>query len=62
MLISLQFESDNSVLRDLQYLQAYMLWVDIGVTCGIKRKMEIAESRFQPLCTVGPVCTYSQRC
>jgi hypothetical protein len=28
-----------------------MLWVDIGITCGFTRKMEIAESHFQPLCT-----------
>ncbi|OMP82922.1 hypothetical protein BK809_0001113 [Diplodia seriata] len=46
-------ESDNSVLRDLQYLQAYMTWLDIGIWCGYKRKMEIAESNLQPLCTVG---------
>lgn len=45
-------ESDNSVIRDLQYLQAYMIWLDIGIWCGYKRKMEIAESHFQPLCTV----------
>lgn len=44
-------ESDNSVIRDLQYLQAYMIWLDIGIWCGYKRKMEIAESHFQPLCT-----------
>ncbi|KAL2690420.1 putative transcription factor with C2H2 and Zn(2)-Cys(6) DNA binding domain [Phyllosticta citricarpa] len=44
-------ESDNSVLRDLQYLQAFMLWLDIGIFCGYKRKMEIAESDLLPLCT-----------
>ncbi|KAK7539657.1 uncharacterized protein J3D65DRAFT_666359 [Phyllosticta citribraziliensis] len=44
-------ESDNSVLRDLQYLQAYMIWLDVGIFCGYKRKMEIAESDLQPLCT-----------
>ncbi|EKG17705.1 Transcription factor fungi [Macrophomina phaseolina MS6] len=44
-------ESDNSVIRDLQYLQAYMIWLDIGICCGYRRKMEIAESHFQPLCT-----------
>ncbi|KAK8232707.1 hypothetical protein HDK77DRAFT_494303 [Phyllosticta capitalensis] len=44
-------ESDNSVLRDLQYLQAYMIWIDIGIFCGRKRPMEIAESDLQPLCT-----------
>ncbi|KAJ5890387.1 uncharacterized protein N7473_006615 [Penicillium subrubescens] len=44
-------EDDNSVLRDLQYLQASMLWLDIGVFCGYTRKMQIAESYLQPLCT-----------
>ncbi|KAL4968214.1 C2H2-type zinc finger protein [Aspergillus stella-maris] len=44
-------ESDNSVLRDLQYFQASMMWLDIGVFCGYKRKMQIAESNLQPLCT-----------
>ncbi|CAK7204853.1 hypothetical protein SEUCBS139899_007615 [Sporothrix eucalyptigena] len=45
------FEADNSVVRDLQYLQAYFIWVDMGFYSGYIRKMEIAESRFQPLCT-----------
>ncbi|KAL5363428.1 hypothetical protein BJX96DRAFT_178064 [Aspergillus floccosus] len=45
------FEADNQVVRDLQYLQAFMVWVDIGMTCGYPRKMEIAESRFPQLCT-----------
>ncbi|CAG8145906.1 unnamed protein product [Penicillium salamii] len=44
-------EDDNSVLRDLQWLQASMLWLDIGIFCGYKRKMQIAESYLQPLCT-----------
>lgn len=47
-----QVENDNSVLRDLQWLQASMLWLDIGIFCGYKRKMQIAESYLQPLCTV----------
>ncbi|KAL4944372.1 hypothetical protein BDV06DRAFT_210294 [Aspergillus oleicola] len=46
-----QAESDNSVLRDLQYFQASMMRLDIGVFCGYKRKMQIAESHLQPLCT-----------
>ncbi|KAF2656918.1 hypothetical protein K491DRAFT_355856 [Lophiostoma macrostomum CBS 122681] len=44
-------ENDNSVVRDLQYLQACMLWLDIGAFCGYKRKMEIAESSLQSLVT-----------
>lgn len=30
-----------------------MLWIDIGIFCGYTRKMQIAESYLQPLCTVG---------
>lgn len=48
----LQTEDDNSTIRDLQYLQASMLWLDIGAFCGFRRKMEIAESSLQPLVTV----------
>lgn len=49
---TIQAELDNSVLRDLQYFQASMMWLDIGIFCGHKRKMQIAESHLQPLCTV----------
>jgi hypothetical protein len=48
----MQAEQDNSAIRDLQYLQASMLWLDIGAFCGYKRKMEIAESSLQGLVTV----------
>ncbi|KAF3039906.1 hypothetical protein E8E12_005699 [Didymella heteroderae] len=44
-------ENDNSVVRDLEYLQACMLWLDIGAFCGYRRKMEIAESSLQSLVT-----------
>jgi hypothetical protein len=44
-------EDDNSNTRDLQYLQASMLWLDICGFCGYKRKMENAESNLQPLVT-----------
>jgi hypothetical protein len=40
-------EHDNSATRELQYLQASMLWLDIGAFCGFRRKMEIAESSLQ---------------
>jgi hypothetical protein len=40
-------EQDNSATRELQYLQASMLWLDIGAFCGFRRKMEIAESSLQ---------------
>ncbi|KAJ4984578.1 C6 transcription factor [Stagonosporopsis vannaccii] len=44
-------ENDNSVVRDLEFLQASMLWLDIGAFCGYRRKMEIAESSLQSLVT-----------
>lgn len=44
-------EDDNSAIRDLQYLQASMIWLDVCGFCGHKRKMEIAESNLQPLVT-----------
>lgn len=45
-------EDDNSTIRDLQYLQASMIWLDICGFCGYRRKMEIAESNLQPIVTV----------
>ncbi|KAL5115151.1 hypothetical protein ACEQ8H_006987 [Pleosporales sp. CAS-2024a] len=44
-------ERDNSAMRDLQYLQASMLWIDIGAFCGFRRKMILAESSLQTLVT-----------
>ncbi|EOA91112.1 uncharacterized protein SETTUDRAFT_158575 [Exserohilum turcica Et28A] len=44
-------ERDNSVMRDLQYLQASMLWLNIGAFCGFRRKMQLAESSLQVLVT-----------
>ncbi|KAF2215303.1 hypothetical protein CERZMDRAFT_120231 [Cercospora zeae-maydis SCOH1-5] len=44
-------EDDNSVIRDLEYLQACMMWIDVTAFCGYKRKMEIAEHSLQPLVT-----------
>lgn len=44
-------EDDNSAIRDLQWCQATMVWLDVCGFCGYKRKMEIAESNFQPLVT-----------
>lgn len=49
--LSRLFEDDNSVIHDLQYLQASMLWLDAFAYCGYARKMEIAEANFQPLVT-----------
>jgi hypothetical protein len=44
-------EEDNSTIRDLQCLQASMIWLDVCGFCGHKRKMEVAESNLQPLVT-----------
>ncbi|KNG51781.1 fad binding domain containing protein [Stemphylium lycopersici] len=44
-------EKDDSVTRDLQYLQGSMLWLEIGAFCGFKRKMIVAESNLQALIT-----------
>jgi hypothetical protein len=44
-------ERDNSTTRELQYLQAFMLWIDIGAFCGFRRKMQLAESSLQVLVT-----------
>ncbi|KAF9892629.1 hypothetical protein FE257_001031 [Aspergillus nanangensis] len=41
----------DAVRRDLNYLQSSMMWLDIGIFCGYRRKMQIAESYLQPLCT-----------
>lgn len=56
-----QAETDNSVIRELEYLQASMLWLDIGAFCGYKRKMEIAESSLQALVTVWNIVVVSER-
>ncbi|OAL06967.1 C2H2 type zinc finger domain-containing protein [Phaeosphaeriaceae sp. SRC1lsM3a] len=44
-------ERDDNASQCLQYLQASMLWIDIGAFCGYKRKMMIAESNLQGLIT-----------
>ncbi|TVY84410.1 hypothetical protein LSUE1_G000461 [Lachnellula suecica] len=43
------WEENNSVTRSLQTLQAYVMFLDIGLWSGFKRKMEIAESMAQPV-------------
>ena len=46
------FETDNSTTRELQPLQAYLLWLNIGIWCGFRRKTEIASSFLQPAITM----------
>ncbi|KAL4960225.1 Zn(II)2Cys6 transcription factor [Aspergillus stella-maris] len=42
--LSASIEADNSRVRELQTMQAYLLWVSMGLWSGFKRNMEIAES------------------
>ena len=46
------FEKDNSTTRELQPLQVYLLWMNIGVWSGFRRKTEIASSFLQPAVTM----------
>jgi hypothetical protein len=43
------WEADNTLVRDLEMSQAYMLQLAIGLWSGSSRKVEIAESFQQPL-------------
>lgn len=46
------FENDNSTTRELQCHQTSLLWLDIGVWSGFRRKTEIAISFLQPTVTM----------
>ena len=46
------FERDNSTTRQLQPLQTYLLWLNIGIWSGFRRKTEIASSFLQPAITM----------
>lgn len=45
-------DHDNRLARDLQTYQTFLLWVDIGLWSGFRRKMEIAEGFAHHLPTV----------
>jgi hypothetical protein len=47
-----QYERDNTFIRDLRTSQIYALTIDIGIWSGNRRKTEIAESFSQPLITM----------
>lgn len=51
--VALIIEEDNSRIRELHILQAFMLQIEIGLWSGNSRKIEIAESFQQPVLTVG---------
>lgn len=46
------FESDNSTTREIQPIQAYSMWLGVGIWSGVRRKTEIAISFLQPLVTM----------
>ncbi|KAF7627549.1 putative C6 transcription factor RegA [Aspergillus flavus] len=46
------FESDNTMINNLELLQAYMLCLETGLWSGNNRKMEICESSRLPLITI----------
>ncbi|KAK4556295.1 hypothetical protein LTR86_006439 [Recurvomyces mirabilis] len=45
-------ENDNAMTRELEFLQAFMMVLDIGVWSGFRRKTEIAISFLQPPVTM----------
>ncbi|KAJ5636967.1 uncharacterized protein N7484_010280 [Penicillium longicatenatum] len=42
--LSASIEKDNSRVRGLQTIQAYLLWVSVSLWSGFKRNMEVAET------------------
>ncbi|KAH7002482.1 hypothetical protein EDB80DRAFT_578910 [Ilyonectria destructans] len=46
------WEEDNTMARDLQLSQAFLLTLEIGLWSGHSRKVEIAEGLLQPLLTM----------
>ncbi|KAM0435859.1 hypothetical protein ACHAPT_002750 [Fusarium lateritium] len=46
------WERDNTMVRDLQLLQAFLINLEVGLWSGLPRKVEIAESFFQPILTM----------
>ncbi|KAL6414238.1 uncharacterized protein AUP68_00756 [Ilyonectria robusta] len=47
-----EWEEDNTMARDLQLSQAFLLTLEIGLWSGHSRKVEIAEGLLQPLLTM----------
>ncbi|PWY90707.1 C2H2 type zinc finger domain protein [Aspergillus heteromorphus CBS 117.55] len=50
--MSVQYESDNRITRDLRPSQTFALVIDMGIWSGDGRRTEIAESFQQPLVTM----------
>lgn len=51
--VQVQVEEDNTLMRDLQIMQASLLQLKIGLWSGDSRKMELAEGFQQVLVTMG---------
>ncbi|KAF4962172.1 hypothetical protein FSARC_9746 [Fusarium sarcochroum] len=50
--VSKHWERDNTLVRDLQLSQAFLITLEMGIWSGLPRKVEIAESFFNPVLTM----------
>ncbi|KAM0562301.1 hypothetical protein ACHAPJ_001988 [Fusarium lateritium] len=50
--VAKHWERDNSLVRDLQLSQAFLITLEMGIWSGLPRKVEIAESFFNPVLTM----------
>lgn len=51
--IHIALDHNNSVARNLDIIQAQLLWIESGLWSGYRRKMEVAESAANNVPTVG---------
>jgi hypothetical protein len=52
LFLEMQIEKDNTLIRDVEILQAAYISLRIGFWSGNSRKMELAESFMQPWATM----------
>ncbi|KAJ5211093.1 hypothetical protein N7472_001232 [Penicillium cf. griseofulvum] len=50
--VSKRWERDNTLVRDLELSQAFLITLEMGIWSGLPRKVEIAESFFHPVLTM----------
>ncbi|RGP75129.1 hypothetical protein FLONG3_5813 [Fusarium longipes] len=50
--VAKHWERDNTLVRDLQLTQAFLIILEMGLWSGLPRKVEIAESFFNPVLTM----------
>ncbi|EWZ95469.1 hypothetical protein FOWG_05372 [Fusarium oxysporum f. sp. lycopersici MN25] len=50
--VAKHWEQDNTLVRDLQLTQAFVITLEMGIWSGLPRKVEIAESFFNPVLTM----------